>query len=78
MSLSTQARRHIEVAVADEKIGKEVADAIDAVTPATASAVGGVKVAANVAKAAGAAPTAAEFKALLDALIAAGVMAPAA
>lgn len=34
--------------------------------------------AANVAEAASTAPTAAEFKALLDALIAAGIMAPAA
>lgn len=33
---------------------------------------------ANVPYAAGAAPTAAEFKALIDALIAAGIMAPAA
>lgn len=75
MSLSTQARRYLEVAVADENVGKEVADAIDSVAAATATTVGGVKVAASVAEAAGANPTAAEFKALLDALIAAGVMA---
>lgn len=37
-----------------------------------------VRVCANVAEAASTAPTAAEFKALLDALIAAGIMAPAA
>lgn len=42
---------------------------------ATAAALGGVKQAANVAEAEGEAPTAAEFKALLDALIAAGIMA---
>lgn len=42
---------------------------------ATAEAAGIVKQATNVAEAAGAAPTAAEFKALLDALIAAGIMA---
>lgn len=37
----------------------------------------GDKVAANVPEAAGANPTAAEFKALLDALIEAGLMLPA-
>lgn len=42
---------------------------------ATAETVGIVKQAANVAEAAGESPTAAEFKALLDALILAGVMA---
>lgn len=42
---------------------------------ATAEAAGIVKQATNVAEAAGGAPTAAEFKALLDALIAAGIMA---
>ena len=42
---------------------------------ATTEATGVVKMAANVAEAAGSAPTAAEFKALLDALIAAGIMA---
>lgn len=42
---------------------------------ATTEAAGIVKQATNVAEAAGAAPTAAEFKALLDALIAAGIMA---
>lgn len=44
---------------------------------ATTETAGIVKQAANVAEAAGEAPTAAEFKALLDALIAAGVMAEA-
>ena len=44
---------------------------------ASADVIGGVKLAENVPEAAGAAPTAAEFKALLDALIAAGVMATA-
>ena len=42
---------------------------------ATTGKAGTVKMAANVAEAAGEAPTAAEFKALLDALIAAGIMA---
>lgn len=42
---------------------------------ATAEAAGIVKQATNVAEAAEEAPTAAEFKALLDALIAAGIMA---
>ena len=46
-------------------------------TTATAAAAGLVKQAANVPEAAGDNPTAAEFKALLDALIAAGVMAGA-
>lgn len=41
---------------------------------ATAAKKGLVKQAANVPEAAGATPTAAEFKALLDALIASGVM----
>lgn len=44
---------------------------------ATAETAGLVKQAANVPEAAGTNPTAAEFKALLDALIAAGVMAEA-
>jgi len=44
---------------------------------ATAETAGLVMQAANVPEAAGANPTAAEFKALLDALIAAGVMAAA-
>lgn len=42
---------------------------------ATVGVAGTVKMAANVADAAGEAPTAAEFKALLDALIDAGIMA---
>lgn len=47
-------------------------------TPAaTTAAAGLVKQAANVPEATGDNPTAAEFKALLDALIAAGVMAAA-
>jgi hypothetical protein len=47
-----------------------------AVMPAaTATALGGVKQAAKVSEAAGDSPTAAEFKALLDALKAAGIMA---
>lgn len=42
---------------------------------ATATSKGMVKMAENVAEASGANPTAAEFKALLDALIGAGIMA---
>lgn len=41
------------------------------------AAAGLVKQSANVAYAAGANPTAAEFKALIDALVAAGIMAAA-
>lgn len=44
---------------------------------ASPTAKGAVKQATHVAEAAGAAPTAAEFKALLDALIASGAMAAA-
>ena len=42
---------------------------------ATTTKAGAVKMAAKVSEAAGANPTAAEFKALLDALKAAGIMA---
>ena len=52
-----------------------IAEAADAPSAATADKAGAVKMASNVAEAAGDAPTAAEFKALLDALIAAGIMA---
>ena len=46
-----------------------------AVVPAaTKTKAGAVKMAAKVSEAAGSAPTAAEFKALLDALKAAGIM----
>ena len=48
--------------------------AVSGLPAATTSAPGTVKMAAKVAEAAGEAPTAAEFKALLDALIAAGIM----
>lgn len=41
---------------------------------ATKTSAGTVKMAAKVSEAAGSAPTAAEFKALLDALKAAGIM----
>lgn len=47
------------------------------ITPASTTAVGGVKQGAAVADAASTAPTAAEFKALLDSLRAAGVIATA-
>jgi hypothetical protein len=42
--------------------------------PATTTVIGGVKMSAHIANAAGAAPTAAEYDALLAALIAAGIM----
>ena len=45
------------------------------ISAATTETLGGVKMATNVTEAAGDNPTAAEFKALLDALIAAGIMA---
>ncbi len=48
--------------------------AVSGIPAATTSTPGAVKMAAKVAEAAGEAPTAAEFKALLDALIAAGIM----
>lgn len=51
------------------------ATADDNIPAATETARGGVLMADNVAEAAGANPTAAEFKALLDALIASGAMA---
>lgn len=60
--------------------GKTLKAAVDAkytAANATTAAAGLVMQAANVSEAAGANPTAAEFKALLDALIAAGVMAEA-
>lgn len=54
--------------------GTPEADPVWSLPEATTSTLGGVKKAANVADAAGEAPTAAEFKALLDALKAAGIM----
>lgn len=45
-----------------------------AMPAATKTKAGAVKMAAKVSEAAGSAPTAAEFKALLDALKAAGIM----
>lgn len=48
---------------------------LDGIGNANTTTAGLVKMAANVAEAEGSAPTAAEFKALLDALIAAGIMA---
>ena len=62
------------------KQGKALKTAVDAkytAADATAAAAGLVRQATNVPEAAGAAPTAAEFKALLDALIASGAMAAA-
>jgi len=62
-----------------EKLLLDIAKRIDNIAKstnaATAEAAGTVKMAANVAYAAGDAPTATEFKALIDALIAAGIMA---
>lgn len=56
--------------------GTPEADPVYGVEAATETAIGGVKMAANVPAAAGSAPTAAEFKALLDALKEAGIMVP--
>lgn len=53
----------------------DVVTSLTNVNLATTTNAGIVKQAENVAEAAGSAPTAAEFKALLDALIAAGIMA---
>ena len=66
-----------------EKLLLDIATRLDGIatnagaapSAASATAAGVVKMAANVSEAAGEAPTAAEFKALLDALIAAGIMA---
>lgn len=49
-------------------------DGTATVPAATKTKAGAVKMAAKVSEAAGSAPTAAEFKALLDALKAAGIM----
>lgn len=49
-------------------------DGTASIPAATAAKAGAVKMAAKVSEAAGSAPTAAEFKALLDALKAAGIM----
>lgn len=63
-----------------EELLLEIADRFDdageAPSNATTAKAGVVKMAANVAEAAGESPTKAEFKALLDALITAGIMAP--
>lgn len=62
----------------DARQGKTLKEAVDGkytAADATTATAGLVKQAANVAEAAGDAPTAAEFKALLDALIASGAMA---
>lgn len=53
----------------------EAGSSVEGLPAATASATGGVKQASAVADAAGEAPTAAEFKALLDALRTAGILA---
>ncbi len=67
----------LDIADRFDGIDEAIEDISDASTPANATAekAGVVKMAANVAGAAGEAPTAAEFKALIDALIAAGIMA---
>lgn len=56
--------------------GTPEADPVYGITAATETAIGGVKMAANVPDAEGEAPTAAEFKVLLDALKDAGIMEP--
>ena len=58
-----------------EVTGDLKSDGTATLPAATAEKRGGVKMAAAVAEAAGDAPTAAEFKALLDALKTAGIMA---
>ena len=62
-----------------EKLMLDIAKRVDNIAKATKTATtetaGTMKAAANVAYAAGEAPTAAEFKALIDALIEAGIMA---
>ncbi len=60
---------------ADGLMSKNDKKKLDGITDAAANKAGLVKQAANVAYAAGDAPTAAEFKALIDALIASGAMA---
>ena len=57
--------------------GKGIYQALSGATPgpATTETAGVVKMATNVPEAEGEAPTASEFKALLDALIEAGIMA---
>lgn len=60
----------------EEQLMLDIADRINGTSAAaTTSKAGMVKQSENVPEAAGSAPTAAEFKALLDALIAAGIMA---
>lgn len=63
-----------------EELLLEIAERLDAASAdpakATTTKYGTVKKAANVPYAAGEAPTAAEFKALVDALVNASIMAP--
>lgn len=66
-----------EIAENLNAIQDAVLEATEKTGLATEETAGIVKQAANVAGAAGANPTAAEFKALLDALIEAGIMAEA-
>jgi len=78
-SLATDAKRSMNGITFYGSDGTPEIDPVyDAPTAATETTLGLVKMAANVAEAAGSAPTAAEFKALLDALIEAGIMAEAA
>jgi hypothetical protein len=78
MALTTEEKRLIDNAtpgLARVKLSEKI-EALQAATqPATTTVAGIVKKGAAVADAAGAAPTAAEFKALLDSLRAAGVIA---
>lgn len=64
-------------AVTASKIAVGVVPEAYVLPAATAGALGGVKMAAHVASAAGGTVTQAEFEALLDALEASGVLAPA-
>lgn len=55
-------------------IGDALATKLEQIPQATTEALGGVKQSVNVAKAVGEAPTKAEFDALIDALVNAGIM----
>ena len=75
-SLATNAKRNMNGITFYGADGTPEIDPVyDAPTAATETTLGLVKMAANVPGAAGTSPTKAEFKALLDALIAAGIMA---
>lgn len=77
MSLTTKQiydLNNMNVAAQNAQLGTMVNNPTAQISAATTTANGTVKMSANVPEAAGDNPTAAEFKALLDALIAAGIM----